>query len=77
MATIKKLTFNFAQYNDGSEAGETFEVFEVDKISSINQRNCKSIEEGEDPDGKKFFVATFNGGDFIKVYNPCMVFYSA
>lgn len=80
---IVKITFNFVQYNDGTEAGETFELAEVGKVYPFGKK--KDLETGKQIDDNRrvklikqassYYIIYFENMSFIRIYNPNMVYY--
>lgn len=82
---IVKITFNFVQFNDGTEASETYELAEVGKMFPfgkkkdpetgkmvIDSRKIKAILESR---CKSYYTIHFEDKSKIRVYNPNMVYY--
>ncbi len=71
MKKITKIWYNFAQYNDGNEAGETYETHAVGAKGVIEIDEHTSYGEGD----KYFFYVRFDNDNEEKIFNPNRVFY--
>jgi len=71
MKKITKIWYNFAQYKDSHEEGETYEVHAVgiNGVTEIEEHPCYG-------DGDKYFYyVRFENGNEEKIFNPNRVFF--
>lgn len=71
MKTITKIWYNFAQYNDGNEAGETYELHAVGNngVTEIKEHIPAGVY------GLPYFEVNFINGFQERIYTPNRVFY--
>lgn len=71
MKKIVKIWYNFAQYNDGKEAGETYEVHAIgaNNVSEIKEYIPSGVY------GLPYFEINFQNGFQERIYTPNRVFY--